>query len=63
MAPLPKRKTAHARQGERRSHLGLVMPGYVSCPQCHELRQAHRACPSCGFYRGKKVIESAGETK
>ncbi|HLZ07181.1 MAG TPA: 50S ribosomal protein L32 [Chloroflexota bacterium] len=58
MPPLPKRRTAKARQGERRSHLALIPQQLVVCPQCHELRPPHRACPSCGTYRGEQVIKN-----
>ncbi|MHB1415550.1 MAG: 50S ribosomal protein L32 [Chloroflexota bacterium] len=58
MPPLPKRRTASARQGERRSHLHLKMMGLVPCPQCHELKLPHRACPACGNYRGMKIVET-----
>ncbi|MCL4466589.1 MAG: 50S ribosomal protein L32 [Chloroflexi bacterium] len=63
MPPLPKRKTSHARQGERRSHLEAKTSAMVPCPQCHEMRLPHRACPSCGYYRGKKVVETTAESK
>ena len=33
---VPKRKVAHARQMERRSHLALTLPKLVECPHCHE---------------------------
>ncbi len=63
MPPLPKRKTSHARQGERRSHLHLTDSRLVLCPQCREPRLPHRACPSCGSYRGMQVLTTAGQDK
>ncbi|MBI4188014.1 MAG: 50S ribosomal protein L32, partial [Chloroflexi bacterium] len=35
MPPLPKRKYAKARKGERRQHIKLSPPSLVECPQCH----------------------------
>ena len=29
----------------------------IECPNCHELIQSHRACPSCGYYGQRKVVE------
>jgi large subunit ribosomal protein L32 len=29
-----------------------------SCPECGEAKLPHHACPSCGYYKGKKVIET-----
>ena len=57
MAPLPKRKYPKARQGERRSHLGLVAASLVPCTQCHNLKPAHQVCPFCGTYRGRQVLK------
>jgi large subunit ribosomal protein L32 len=57
MTPLPKRKTAHARQGERRSHMKLTATALVNCPQCNTPKLPHRACANCGTYNGREVIE------
>ena len=57
MGPLPKRKYAKARQGERRAHLGIEAPAIMTCPQCGTAMQPHHACASCGYYNGKQVIE------
>jgi large subunit ribosomal protein L32 len=37
--------------------MALKTTRLVACPQCHELRLPHRVCPSCGSYKGVKVIE------
>jgi len=31
------------------------------CPNCHEPKLPHRACPHCGMYKGREVIEVAEE--
>jgi len=54
---LPKRKVSHARQGDRRAHLAATVPALVECSHCHEMRRAHHACPACGWYRGRQVLE------
>jgi len=56
LPPLPKRKYASARQGDRRSHLHLDPVGLTECPQCHQPRLPHTVCPSCGYYKGEPVI-------
>ena len=63
MPPLPKRKYAKARQGERRSHLGVVAPTLVPCSQCHNLKPAHRVCPFCGTYKGREVLKTPAPKK
>jgi len=56
MTPLPKRKYAKARQGERRAHLALKATALVDCPQCHSPKLPHHVCPTCGSYDGRDVI-------
>jgi large subunit ribosomal protein L32 len=56
--PLPKRKHSHARTARRRAaNWKLEAPNVVSCPRCQKPRLPHHACPSCGFYNGRRVIE------
>jgi large subunit ribosomal protein L32 len=57
MGALPKRKTAKARRGERRSHLRLNPPALITCPQCNSPKLPHLVCPVCGTYAGREVIE------
>ena len=54
---LPKRKVSHARQGDRRAHLALTAPSLVECSHCHQMRRSHHACPNCGYYGGRQVIQ------
>ena len=56
MPPLPKRKYAVARRGERRQHLKLDPVNMTECPTCHQMRLPHRVCPFCGHYRGRQVV-------
>jgi large subunit ribosomal protein L32 len=54
---VPKRRVSHARKGDRRSHEALALPQLEECPHCHEQKQAHHACPNCGYYAGRPAIE------
>lgn len=54
---LPKKKTAKARQGKRRSHMALRLPAIDYCPQCHSPKLAHHVCLTCGSYAGRQVLE------
>jgi large subunit ribosomal protein L32 len=36
----------------------LAKPQWSTCPKCGESVLPHRACKSCGFYRGRVVIET-----
>ncbi|MEL7597046.1 MAG: 50S ribosomal protein L32 [Clostridiaceae bacterium] len=53
----PKRKTSKARRDSRRAQtFKLSAPGMVECPQCHEMKLAHRVCKECGYYNGKEIV-------
>jgi large subunit ribosomal protein L32 len=53
----PKRRTSKSKRNMRRSHDALTPPTLSECPQCHEVKMPHLVCPSCGYYKGKEVIE------
>ena len=39
-----------------------ILSGLVStttCAQCGATKMPHRACPSCGYYRGRPVVSSS----
>jgi len=56
MGALPKRKTSKARRDKRRSHHNITAANLDVCPQCHTPKQPHHACPTCGTYAGRQVI-------
>lgn len=53
----PKRRHTKARRDRRRAHDALASPPRSLCPQCGEVKRPHRACPTCGTYREREVIE------
>jgi large subunit ribosomal protein L32 len=55
---VPKRKVSKSRKGKRRSHWKIAPPGLAKCPKCDEFIVPHRACPQCGYYKGRKVVET-----
>ena len=59
--PVPKRKTSKSKRDKRRTHQKGTAPGVTSCPECGEAVQPHHACPSCGKYKGRTVIETEDE--
>jgi large subunit ribosomal protein L32 len=63
MAPLPKRKYAKARQGERRGHLKVPVSTTDECPQCHSKKLAHHVCLTCGNYGGREAVKVETSTK
>ena len=55
--PNPKRRHSKARTSRRRAHDFLVPNSVSECPNCHERKLPHRACPKCGYYKGREVVE------
>jgi large subunit ribosomal protein L32 len=58
---VPKKRTSKSKTRMRRSHRALrgALPG--TCEQCGAARESHRACPGCGFYRGRQIFAVAEE--
>lgn len=56
--PVPKKRVSRTRRDKRRSHKSLNPANVNRCPQCDELMVPHRICPSCGFYKGRTVVET-----
>jgi large subunit ribosomal protein L32 len=55
--PNPKRRHSKSRRNKRRAHDFLTVRSTSECPNCHEAKMPHRACPHCGYYAGREVIE------
>ena len=55
---VPKRKKSKSKRDKRRTHQKLNAPNLATCPQCGEAVAPHHACPSCGSYKGRTVIET-----
>ncbi len=55
---VPKRKVSKTRKKKRRTHWKAEAPGLAKCPKCGEMVMPHRACPHCGYYKGRKVLET-----
>ncbi|MDD2578863.1 MAG: 50S ribosomal protein L32 [Eubacteriales bacterium] len=54
----PKRKWSKARSARARSNWKLSLPGLVECPQCHTQKLPHKVCKTCGYYKGKAVVQT-----
>ncbi|NJN64529.1 MAG: 50S ribosomal protein L32 [Acidobacteria bacterium] len=57
--PNPKRRHSKARRDKRRAHDFLRAPGASRCPNCQEIKLPHRVCPSCGYYKGREIVQTA----
>ncbi|HIB32227.1 MAG TPA: 50S ribosomal protein L32 [Candidatus Marinimicrobia bacterium] len=55
---LPKRRQSKARSKKRRTHYKSKPVSLTTCSQCGQKKIPHRACPNCGYYRGRPVIST-----
>ena len=55
--PNPKRRHSQKRTSTRRAHDALKGHSLSECPNCHEKKMPHRACPKCGNYKGREVLD------
>jgi large subunit ribosomal protein L32 len=61
---VPKRRTSRAKRNQRRAqHDKVTAPNLIVCPNCADMMVPHRACPHCGHYRGRQVIQDTTETE
>lgn len=40
----------------RANHDKVTAPNLIPCPNCGEPAVSHRACGSCGYYKGRQVV-------
>jgi large subunit ribosomal protein L32 len=41
----------------RRANWKAVAPALTACPRCREPKLSHQACPTCGTYNDRTVID------
>ena len=54
--PLPKRRHSSTRRDKSRTHQKLAIRQTSRCAQCGKTTLPHRACPACGYYRGRQIV-------
>jgi large subunit ribosomal protein L32 len=55
---VPKKKMSRMRTHSRRSAWKVKKPSTSVCPRCNTTKLPHRACPTCGTYRDREVLET-----
>lgn len=55
-------RATRAHRDNRRSHHALSNPTIASC-ECGAKHMRHRACDTCGKYRGRQVIDVVARTE
>ncbi|WP_406282284.1 50S ribosomal protein L32 [Embleya sp. NBC_00896] len=54
---VPKRKMSRSNTRHRRSQWKATAPNLVTCDRCREPKLSHIACPSCGTYNRRQVLD------
>lgn len=55
--PVPKRKMSRSNTRHRRSQWKAAVPTLVVCVRCKGKHIAHVACPTCGTYAKRRVLD------
>ena len=54
---VPKRKMSRSNTRSRRAQWKTTAPALSACPRCREPKLSHVACPSCGTYNDRDVLD------
>ena len=54
---VPKKRRSKSSKRTHRSAWKIAIPTLVTCKECGELHVSHRVCTSCGYYKGRPVIQ------
>ncbi|MFY7898416.1 MAG: 50S ribosomal protein L32 [Candidatus Planktophila sp.] len=55
--PVPKRKMSRSKTRSRRSMWKTTAAAISTCGQCQQPKLNHVACPTCGTYNRRQVLE------
>ena len=59
----PKKRLTASRSGNRQSKDALKASSLIICSNCKTKIAPHRVCPTCGYYKGEKVISMKNDLK
>jgi len=59
----PKKRTSKQKRRQRHANWKIKINLPIICKNCGSFQLPHTACPSCGYYKGKKVITTKAEKK
>lgn len=54
---VPKRKMSRSNTRHRRSQWKATAPTLVACDRCGSQKLPHTACPTCGTYAKRQVLD------
>ena len=54
---VPKKRLTKSKQGQRRGNIHLKSPFLTTCSKCGKPVLPHTVCLSCGYYKGREIID------
>lgn len=60
---VPKQRHTKGRRNRRRANIKINPKKFITCSQCKKNIKRHSACPYCGYYKGKKVLNIKQKAK
>jgi large subunit ribosomal protein L32 len=61
---VPKRRRTSSRRDMRRAqHDKVTAPNLIPCPNCSAPIVTHRVCATCGYYKGKQIVDVGSKEK
>ncbi len=60
---LPKQRHTRHRRDRARKQYDVKLVNTQECSKCKGRVLGHRVCPTCGFYKGKEMINKAPKLK
>jgi len=55
---VPKQRHTKLRRDRKRKRFAIEPVKTQKCPKCGKDMLSHKACPYCGFYKGKEVVNT-----
>ena len=54
---VPKKRRSKSKSRIKKATWTIKVPEMRPCPNCGFVTLTHAACPSCGHYKGKQVVQ------
>jgi len=57
----PKSRTSRSKRRQRQAGNRWRASGFQKCSECGSTTRGHIACPTCGTYRKRQVLDTDGD--
>ncbi|OGI16537.1 MAG: 50S ribosomal protein L32 [Candidatus Moranbacteria bacterium RIFCSPHIGHO2_02_FULL_40_12b] len=60
---VPKQRHTKFRRDRKRKRFAIKAKKTQTCPKCDRPMMPHRACSSCGYYKGREIVNTMKKVK